>query len=97
MDFFSRLSGKRVFTELRLILEEENPAPALIRLSDYNLIQFIHPLIKISKHLVKLLNSVKKVLSWFDLLFLEESYNKWTVYFLALTSQIGRASCRERV
>ena len=30
---------------------------------------------------------MKKVLSWFDLLFLEESYNKWTVYFLALISR----------
>lgn len=87
MDFFSRLSGKRVFTELRLILEEENPVPAFIRLSDYNLIPFIHPSIKITKHLVRLLHSVKKVLSWFDLLFLEESYNKWTVYFLALISR----------
>ncbi len=87
MDFFSRLNGRRIFTELRLIMEEENPAPAFIRLSDYNLIQFIHPLIKINKHLIKLLNSVKKVLSWFDLLFLEESYNKWTIYFLALISR----------
>jgi len=52
MDFFSRLSGKRVFTELRLILEEENPVPAFIRLSDYNLIPFIHPSIRLTKHIV---------------------------------------------
>lgn len=87
MDFFSRLSGRRVFTELKLILEEENPVPAFVRLSDYNLVQFIHPSIKVSKQLIKQLNSVKKVLSWFDLLFLEESYNKWVVYFLALISR----------
>jgi tRNA nucleotidyltransferase (CCA-adding enzyme) len=32
-----------------------------------------------------LFNSVKKVLSWHDLLFLEEPYMKWAVYFIALT------------
>jgi tRNA nucleotidyltransferase (CCA-adding enzyme) len=35
MDFFKRLSGRRVFTELRLILEEDNPTPAIRRLQDY--------------------------------------------------------------
>ena len=78
------LSGRRLFTELRQILEEENPVPAISRLSDYHLLQFIHPSIVISKQMAGLLNSVKKVVSWFDLLFLEESYNKWVVYFLAL-------------
>ena len=32
MDFFKRLAGKRVFTELKLILKEENPVPILLRL-----------------------------------------------------------------
>ena len=43
MEFFKRLSGRRVFTELRLILEEDNPAPAMIRMNDFNLLQVIHP------------------------------------------------------
>jgi tRNA nucleotidyltransferase (CCA-adding enzyme) len=30
------------------------------------------------------LNAVQQVLSWYDLLFLSESYMKWAVYFLAL-------------
>jgi len=84
MDFFKRLSGKRVFTELRLILEEENPTPAMIRLHEYDLLKVIHPSIVLNNELISLFNSVRKVLSWFDLLFLEESYMKWTVYFLAL-------------
>ncbi|MBW1899018.1 MAG: CCA tRNA nucleotidyltransferase, partial [Deltaproteobacteria bacterium] len=84
MNFFKQLSGRRLFMELRQIFEEENPAPAIIRLSDYNLLQFIHPSVKIHKNLVRLLNSVHKVITWHDLLFLEESYNKWAVYFLIL-------------
>jgi len=84
MDFFKRLSGRRVFSELRQILEEENPTSAIIRLHDYDLLHVIHPSITLTKELVALFNAVKKVLSWHDLLFLEESYMKWTVYFLAL-------------
>jgi len=84
MNFFKNLSGRRLFMELRLIFEEENPAPAIIRLSDYNLLQFIHPSVKMSKNLIRLLNSLDKVIAWHDLLFLEESYNKWAVYFLIL-------------
>ncbi|MBC8434237.1 MAG: CBS domain-containing protein [Desulfobacterales bacterium] len=84
MDFFRRLSGRRVFSELRQILGEENPTSAIIRLHEYDLLHVIHPSITLTKELVALFNSVKKVLSWHDLLFLEESYMKWTVYFLAL-------------
>ena len=84
MDFFTRLSGRRVFVELRQILEEENPILSITRLRDYDLFKIIHPSIKLNGKLVDLLNSVKKVLSWYDLLFLEETYMKWAIYFLAL-------------
>jgi len=84
MNFFKQLSGRRLFMELRQIFEEENPTPAIIRLSDYNLLQFIHPSAKMNKNLIRLLNSAHKVITWHDLLFLEEYYNKWAVYFLIL-------------
>ncbi|MBW1994361.1 MAG: CBS domain-containing protein, partial [Deltaproteobacteria bacterium] len=87
MDFFKQLSGRRVFSELRQILEEENPSAAIVRLNDYDLLKVIHPTITVGNDLLELFNSVKKVLSWFDLLFLEESYMKWAVYFLALTGR----------
>jgi tRNA nucleotidyltransferase (CCA-adding enzyme) len=87
MDFFKELSGRRVFTELRLIMEEENPVPTLVRLNDYHLLSVIHPAVKLEKGLIRKLNAVKEVVSWFDLLFLGESYMRWAVYFLVLISQ----------
>ena len=46
---------------------------------------------------MKILNSAKKVLSWHDLLFLEESYKKWLVYFMVLirncTPHISQEIC----
>ena len=84
MDFFKRLSGKRVYTELKLILKEENPTPAILRLQDYDLLNVIHPAIKIEADLTGLLNTTKKVTDWHDLLFIDESYERWTVYFMTL-------------
>ncbi|MFO7666830.1 MAG: CBS domain-containing protein [Desulfobacterales bacterium] len=84
MDFFKRLSGRRVFSELKQILGEENPAPSIVRLNDYGLLKVIHPSLTLSKDLISSLNSVKQVLSWHDLLFLDESYMKWAVYFMVL-------------
>lgn len=95
MDFFRRLSGRRVFSELRQILEEENPTPAIIRLHEYDLLHVIHPSITFTKELVDLFNLVKKVLSWHDLLFLEEFYMKWTVYFIALIRHCDKETTHE--
>jgi len=98
MDFFRELSGKRVFAELRLILKEENPVAAIRRLNDFDLLKMIHPSIKLDADLPATLNAAKKVLSWHDLLFLEESYKKWIVYFLVLIRNckphISKEICR---
>ena len=56
-------------------------------MDDYGLLKVIHPSIGLDEDLIWLFNSVRKVLSWFELLFLEESYMKWAVYFLALIDQ----------
>jgi tRNA nucleotidyltransferase (CCA-adding enzyme) len=97
MDFFRELSGKRVFAELRLILLEENPLAAIKRLDDFDLLKVIHPSIGLEKELMKTLNSAKKVLSWHDLLFLDEPYRKWLVYFMILirncTPRISQEIC----
>ncbi len=85
MEFFKRLSGRRVFNEIKLILEEESPTPAIVRMNDYNLLKVIHPSLVLDKELINLLDSAKNVIAWFDLLFLEETYMKWVVYFLILT------------
>ena len=95
LDFFRRLSGKRVFTELRLIMEEKNSASAIMRLNDFNLLKVIHPSITLDKIFIALLKSVKEVLSWHDLLFLDESYKKWIVFFLIVINQCNAKRAQE--
>lgn len=84
MDFFKRLSGRRVFSEIRLILEEENPIPAIIRMHDFDLLKVIHPSIELNQETVQLLNSIRSVIAWHDLLFIEGTYMCWAVYFMVL-------------
>jgi tRNA nucleotidyltransferase (CCA-adding enzyme) len=95
MDFFKRLSGRRVFAEIRQILEEENPTPAIVRMQDFDLLKVIHPSIVSNKSLVELLNDVKSVLAWHDLLFTEEPYLRWAVYFMALIHTCDPPTCHE--
>jgi tRNA nucleotidyltransferase (CCA-adding enzyme) len=84
MEFFKRLAGKRVYTELKLILKEENPAPTILRLMDFDLLEVIHPGINIENDLKHLLDTTKKVTDWHDLLFIDEPYERWAVFFMAL-------------
>jgi tRNA nucleotidyltransferase (CCA-adding enzyme) len=84
MDFFKRLSGGRVFSEIRLILEEENPAAAIMRMHDFDLLKVIHDSIIVDRNLIDMMTAVKNAITWHDLLFIEESYLRWAVYFMAL-------------
>jgi len=90
MDFFRRLGGHRVFSELRQILVEENPTASIVRLQAYHLLKVVHPSIDADKNLETSFKTVKKVLAWYDLLFMEEPYIKWPVYFMALTRTCDR-------
>ena len=98
MDFFKRLSGKRFFNELRQILEEESPIPAIARLADYGLLRVIDEKVILNDALISMFHSVEKALAWYELLFLEESYMKWVVYFIVLTTgcdeKSSQAICR---
>ena len=95
MDFFKRLSGDRIFAELKQILEEDNPVAAINRLLDYDLLTIIHPSLNTDKKLALTLESVNKVMAWHDLLFVEEPYEKWAVYFMAIIRNANRKASQE--
>ncbi len=84
MDFFKRLSGRRVFSELCQILKEDTPLPALSRLNEFGLLQVIDPSIEFNQNLTDRFNAARKAISWFDLLYTEDTCLRWAVYFLIL-------------
>ncbi|MBI4764454.1 MAG: CBS domain-containing protein [Deltaproteobacteria bacterium] len=83
-----KLAPKRIFTELQLILSEENPLPVIKRLIDLKLLQAIHPEWTLPPKGEALFNEIRTVLAWFDLLYLNETYEKWMIYFLALAQPV---------
>ena len=95
MDFFKRLSGRRVFSELKQILGEETPLLSIVRLNEYQLLKVIHPSIELDDELIDLFNAIKKALAWYDLLYLEEFYMKWAVYFLVFIRNFDKKTTGE--
>jgi tRNA nucleotidyltransferase (CCA-adding enzyme) len=82
--FLERLSGGRVLSELILVLQEGDPLPALKRMRDFNLFHFLHPSLKFDEQAEVLFEQIHHVISWFDLLFLEQQYERWLIYFYGL-------------
>ncbi|WP_035277088.1 CBS domain-containing protein [Desulforegula conservatrix] len=97
-DFLHKLSGIRIFSELKLILEEDNPAQAIQRIYDLGLMNVIHPALIRDKYIAERFSAVKKVFDWYELLYLEEPVKRWTVYFMVLIRytnvEISEAICR---
>ena len=84
LDLVGRLPKTRLFNELALILEEEEPVGILRRLGELGVAPSIHPKISLDKGQVAVLDETSEVLVWFSLLFLEEKAERWGVLFLAL-------------
>ena len=91
--FLDRVEPYRIFTELRLLLQESDPVPALVRLKEFRLLSVIHPKLQLQKNEINHLIQTRDVLSWSDLLFLKDSYMKWVVYFMVL---IRPLTCSEK-
>jgi tRNA nucleotidyltransferase (CCA-adding enzyme) len=93
--FLERLSGGRVLSELILILREEDPLPALKRMRDFNLFHFLHPGLKFDEQAEALCEKIHDVIAWFDLLFLEQRYERWLIYFYGLMDLIKEGEREE--
>jgi tRNA nucleotidyltransferase (CCA-adding enzyme) len=96
-NFFDRLSGARLFQELKLILKEENPIPAIARLAEFDLLKAVHPRLGYDEGTRSMLERVQAVLSWYDLLYLGEKYGRWLVYFLGLVEFLSPGELEEMV
>ena len=95
MGFLDRLSGGRVFSEILLILQEDNPIPALKRMRDFDLFRFLHGSLRFDEEGEALFERIHHVASWFDLLFLEERYDRWLITFYGLVDPLKEREVEE--
>jgi len=89
LDLIGRLPKPRLFSELELILKEEEPVGILRRLSDFHIGPSLHPKITLDKAQIVLLEETSEILVWFSLLFLEEKVERWAVLFLSLLNPLS--------
>ncbi|MFC1837464.1 CBS domain-containing protein [Thermodesulfobacteriota bacterium] len=87
MNLFNRFFGHRCFTELKLIFSEENPIPAIRRMSEFDLLKFILPGLKFDKRMEKNLNETQRAMAWYKLLYLDEPCRQWLVYLLTILTK----------
>lgn len=88
MNIFEKLSGSRIYDELILIFKETNPIKALKRLGDYGLLKVIHEKLTFTASTETLLEAVHETIIWFDLLFLDERYDKGIIFIMALIDNL---------
>ncbi|MDP2106922.1 MAG: hypothetical protein Q8J76_13080, partial [Desulfobulbaceae bacterium] len=87
-EMFGRFSGKRFFQELKYILTEENPQPAIYRLAGFDLLAFFHSALKLDQRLKNILRETHRGVAWFKLLYREEPFVQWQTFLLALTARL---------
>jgi tRNA nucleotidyltransferase (CCA-adding enzyme) len=91
MDLFSQATNPRLFTELQHIFAEENPILAIKRMADFQLFQFLWPdllpNLKLDRRFLHILRQAQRAISWFHLLYLDESIDPWRIYILAIMAR----------
>jgi tRNA nucleotidyltransferase (CCA-adding enzyme) len=83
LNFFDKVSKPRVFNELKIILQEEKPLPALKRMEELGILHCMHTKFKTTKEIESLFAETAKVFDWYNLLFKKDSFER-DLIFLAI-------------
>ncbi|GAU09271.1 CBS domain-containing protein [Desulfoplanes formicivorans] len=91
LNIFHKLSGSRIFHEIRLMLAENKPVACLKEMARFNLLKAIHPMLTMDPAKQQILEEIEKVVAWYRLLYLEPSPCPWLVYLLGLCAGFNDA------
>ena len=93
--FLKRVEGKRIFSEMKQVFEEEEPLDIILRLHELKIITDLDPKLKLEGKKERLLEEMVDVLKWFDLLYLDERIERWRVWLFALVGKLKNSDSRE--
>ena len=89
MNFLDKLGGKRLLTELIIILREKEPLQAVERMNPLGLLRFIHPQLQYDAGMQRILAESRVMIDWFQLLYLKTPpLERWVVYFLGMAADL---------
>jgi tRNA nucleotidyltransferase (CCA-adding enzyme) len=88
LNFLAKMRGKRIWTELALILREDAPEAILARLAELDLLRFISPDIVFNKEKEKLFAQMHGVYQWHEFLYQGKTIDKVQYYILAIVDNM---------
>ncbi|MDR1685370.1 MAG: CBS domain-containing protein [Desulfovibrio sp.] len=91
----AKLSGARLFHELRNVFEEKDAPACIRRLDNWGLTASIHPLLRLTPQKDRLLAAVDEVLRWYRRLYKDYVPVIWKVYLPAFCSGAGQTETAE--
>jgi tRNA nucleotidyltransferase (CCA-adding enzyme) len=83
MGFLAKIKGSRMWSELALILSEENPAGIFKRLHELDLLKFVYPGLVFDIDKTHLFKEMETVIKWYRLLY-KDKLNHTLYYLLGL-------------
>jgi len=90
LNMFERTQKQRLRNEIMLILKEEDPKKALIRMHKLHELHFIHPNIKYKKKMIDLFDSIDKACKWYaDSVGSKSLSDKWLIYLMAMLEDVS--------
>jgi len=95
MRLFSRLSGERVYDELVHMFSELDPLKVLKRMQEFDLLKFLHPNLRWGAPLEQLFVQIGETLTWYRLLYLDVTVERWFVYLLGLLDRVKDDAAQE--
>lgn len=84
LNMFDKLSGSRLFNELKHVFDEKDVPSCIRRMDSWNLLRMIHPVLRLTPGKDILVTSLEEVLAWRRLLYKRPSPCNWVVYLLGL-------------
>ncbi|MCE5242961.1 MAG: CBS domain-containing protein [Syntrophobacteraceae bacterium] len=95
MGLIQKLGGRRLFHEIQLILNEENPIPALRRIAEFKVLPALSDVMRFDAKMEELFNRLREVVSWYRLSFLDEPLDRWWVFLLGLLSGLSQSDLEQ--
>jgi tRNA nucleotidyltransferase (CCA-adding enzyme) len=88
MNLFGKSDDPRFFSELKILLNEDHGVSAILRLEELGLFPYLWPDLKphltIDQRFDLSLKQAQQAISWFKLLYLEDTFEPWMVYLLTM-------------
>jgi tRNA nucleotidyltransferase (CCA-adding enzyme) len=85
-----KITIERFKEEFFLLLDEPQPIKAIERMEHFGILKFVHPKIRLTPELKRILSQIEHLLNWFEFLFLKKEVKKTTLYLLALLTSLKK-------